>query len=208
MLSRYPSSCPSEDKRFKRGGSSLGGCEGCEEGRPAAVAMSQIGRYACGRIGNSVRPGPGGRRGLGDAMLPRNFVYRPAGAPSSLATSPVPRPSPQSTPASLPYRMRRRLSSTRHRRAPPCCGPRWQVAAVRWGHGGAAAGWGAEAGAAGGAARKCRLNFLSACQDALPYSICSVHNSICVGRRGGAKTFEFRTLGLPYTTGVSQVYSR
>jgi hypothetical protein len=57
--------------------------------------------------------------------------------------------------------MRRRLSSTRHRRAPPCCGPRWQVAAVRWGHGGAAAGWGAEAGAAGGAARKCRLIIIS-----------------------------------------------
>jgi hypothetical protein len=32
------------------------------------------------RIGKIVRPGPVGRRGLVDAMLPRNFVYRPVGA--------------------------------------------------------------------------------------------------------------------------------
>jgi hypothetical protein len=33
-----------------------------------------------GRIGYSVRPGPVGRRGLVDAMLPRNFSHRRAGA--------------------------------------------------------------------------------------------------------------------------------
>jgi hypothetical protein len=32
------------------------------------------------RLGSPVRPGPVGRRGLVEAMLPRNFVYRPAGA--------------------------------------------------------------------------------------------------------------------------------
>jgi hypothetical protein len=100
---------------------------------------------------------------------------KPAGSPGHCrcgsALTPPPalprrlsRGRPPSTPASLPYRMRRRLSSTRHRREPPCCGPRWQVAAVRWGHGGAATGWGAEAGAAGGAAPKGRLQFLLCCR--------------------------------------------
>ena len=31
-------------------------------------------------IGSTVRPGPVGRRGLGEARLPRNVVYRPVGA--------------------------------------------------------------------------------------------------------------------------------
>jgi hypothetical protein len=77
------------------------------------------------------------------ACLPRNRR-----AVSLRRVSPVARPAavPQGVPAALPYRIRRRLSSTRHRRTLPCCGPHWQVAparwerCTRWGHGRVAAG--------------------------------------------------------------------